>query len=64
MITRVRLECTGPSAKIVRQELIEWVAEIREWTGGEYTEEEPGIQIQQTAKADRYWGRLTVRREE
>lgn len=60
MITRVRLEASSGIALDVRIELVNMLEVIQTHLGGEWEEEDPGLEIQTTKTG--YWGRLTIRK--
>lgn len=61
MISRVRIEATGESDLVVRNDLAAGLSALTENFEGDWEPEEPGLQVQTTR--DGFWGRLTVRRE-
>lgn len=61
MITRVRLEASSENAVTVRTELIGMIGVVQSTLGGQWEEEDPGLQVQTTKSG--FWGRLTIRRK-
>lgn len=61
-LTRVRVEATAVTRDGVMDELIGAAALVRETYGGEWVEEEPGLEVQTSSKG--FWGRLTIKRED
>ena len=61
MITRVRLEASSHSEGLVREELLDCAAQVKDWYGGQWELEEPdSMQVQTTSSG--FWGRLTIRK--
>lgn len=60
MINRVRLESSSESDVTVRTELVGMVGVVQQTLGGQWEEEEPGLEVQTATNG--YWGRLTIRK--
>lgn len=58
-LSRIRIEASGDTPVSVEMALRESVAAYMKF--GNWEEEEPGLEIQTTAKG--FWGRLTIRRK-
>lgn len=61
MITRVRLEASSDLELTVRTELIGMVGIVQTNLGGQWEEEDPGLEVQTTKTG--FWGRLTIRKK-
>lgn len=61
MLTRIRLEASSSTRETVETELLGMAEVVRQTAGGEWVEEEPGLEIQTTKTG--YWGRWTLRRK-
>ena len=62
MITRVRIEATGKTENEVKDDILDFMQEVRAsvFHPEPWHEEEPGLEVQTTATG--FWGRMTITR--